>query len=295
MSICKSSFNIIFFKFLKIFVNEKTAARIYMKKYLKLLKDIEFIDTSKDEPSDYKWTLWFQDEMPEIVRVCIDSIKKFYPDLIVLNEHNISDYIEIPNYIMEKHKCGIISHAHLSDYIRSCLLVKYGGVWFDSTLYMTQPIPKCIKNSDLFMFRYMNLSFPKNKIGKVMVSIFFKSVSSFFIVSKKNNYVMKVMKTFMETYWKDNNFLCHYFMWHYFIMLLVKYDKNVKNIFNNMYLVLSEVTFILQTVMYQEYDEKYFKMLKDSIFVHKLTYKNNEESDVNPNSYLKKLISMTQN
>ena len=286
--------NKFFYKIVKILKSERASAIFFLKRYLDIPNTIEYIDTSTNEPSNYKWTLWFQDEMPEIVRVCIDSIKKFYPDLIVLNEHNISDYIEIPNHIMEKHKKGIISYAHLSDYIRICLLAKYGGVWFDSTLYMTQPIPECIKNSDLFMFRYIKQNFPENKYGQVVPSISFSSISSFFIVSKQNNYVMKVMKAFMELYWRENDFLCHYFMWHYYLMLLVKYDKNVKNIFHNMYLGLSSVIVLLYSVMYEEYDEKYFNWLKELSFIHKLTYKNNEEFDVNPNSYLKKLISMAQ-
>lgn len=284
-------YNKFFYNIIKILKGKKPAARFFLKKYLDVSKKIEYVDTSNDKPSNYKWTFWFQDEIPDVVRACIKSIKNFYPDLIVLNGHNIGDYIEIPDYIAENLKKGIISYSHFSDYVRTCLLAKYGGVWFDSTLYMTQPVPESIINSDLFMFRYMKFGFPKDKCGNVIISTFFSSVASYFIVSKQNNYVMKVMKTFMETYWKDNNFLCHYFMWHFFIMLLVKYDKNVKNIFNNMYLLLSEVTFILQTVMYQEYDEKYFKMLKNSIFVHKLTYKNNKESDNLPTSYLKKLTN----
>ncbi|WP_374188006.1 capsular polysaccharide synthesis protein [Streptococcus pneumoniae] len=35
---------------------------------------------------------------------------------MVLTEENISDYIDIPDYITDKYKKGSISRAHYSDY-----------------------------------------------------------------------------------------------------------------------------------------------------------------------------------
>ncbi len=93
------------------------------------------------------WTMWWQGEAaaPDIVKACWNSQRKNLPEgvsLRILTEENFRKYIEIPDYVLDKYRRGLILPAHLSDIVRCCLLYKYGGVWLDSTILLCGPMPK---------------------------------------------------------------------------------------------------------------------------------------------------------
>ena len=86
----------------------------------------------------YIWVMWWQGEQaaPELVRMCIDSIRRNAngAEVVVITKDNYRDYVDIPDYIIEKHRAGVISFAHLADITRMFLLAGYGGLWLDSTI-----------------------------------------------------------------------------------------------------------------------------------------------------------------
>ena len=87
------------------------------------------------------WRLWLQgeDNAPEVCKACLRSLRYWHSDkkIITLDKNNISDYIDLPGYIIDKHEKGIISHTHFSDIIRAELLTQHGGTWIDATVYCT--------------------------------------------------------------------------------------------------------------------------------------------------------------
>lgn len=99
-------------------------------------------NTSGNEPDTKKfdkkivWVMWWQiDNVPTLISKNIDRLKKSDAyETIVLNESNISNYLNIPENILEKVQNSNISFAHFSDFIRMSLLYKYGGIWIDSTV-----------------------------------------------------------------------------------------------------------------------------------------------------------------
>jgi hypothetical protein len=274
----------------RIFCNRKYAARLFLKRYLRLKEEISFVDTSKDESSDYVFVMWLQKNPPELVEVCIERMREFYPNLTLITNDNLTDFIQIPTYIKEKLEKGIISYANFSDYVRSCLLAKYGGVWIDSTCYLTSKIPDDIRNSDLFLFKYINCIFKEHSTKLVEGSISYNAISSYLLIAKKNNYLMKLMQKFMEEYWKENNFICHYFFWHYYLMLLKKYDKNVAKLLENSPIALSQNTQIMQQYLYKDYKKEDIEQIKRLSFLHKLSYKTFGKENISENSVYKKLI-----
>ena len=54
-----------------------------------------------------------------------------------LTQDNLSDYFQVPDSLRMFVDQGDIDVVKLSDLIRCSLLADYGGVWFDSTLYVT--------------------------------------------------------------------------------------------------------------------------------------------------------------
>ena len=146
-------------KLRKFFVKtlSKEKFEVYLNKYHYIL-DKEFKICAEDNKySNCIWQLWLQgfDNAPDIVKKCVKSVKYFCHDkkIIYLDEKNISNYITIPEHIMHKYKKGIISPAHFSDYIRVALLSKYGGLWLDSTILLTDKIPDEIFESKIFLFK----------------------------------------------------------------------------------------------------------------------------------------------
>lgn len=115
------------------------------KKYRKFLDNVETNPTSySHEINNNVWTCWFQglDNVPEIVKKCNESIRYYLKEknIHIITEDNICKYVESPPYILEKFERKIILYAQMSDILRTMLLVKYGGMWLDGTVLLTDKI-----------------------------------------------------------------------------------------------------------------------------------------------------------
>lgn len=104
-------------------------AEIIKKKYL----------DSHDEFNIPKiiWFYWDDEELPFLIKKCFYNIKKTNLDyeVFLLNRNNITSYVDIDLNMIEKE-----SIQHQSDYIRLCLLKKYGGVWVDASIMMFRSV-----------------------------------------------------------------------------------------------------------------------------------------------------------
>ena len=89
-------------------------------------KKLDFPDIKKSENKHYIWVMWWQGESsaPELVRMCIDSMRKNAngAEVVVIDKNNYYQYADIPSYIIEKHEKGYISFAQLSDIMRIYLI-----------------------------------------------------------------------------------------------------------------------------------------------------------------------------
>lgn len=97
----------------------------------------------------YAWSMWWQGEenAPEIVKACFRSQRKYLPsdvEYVIITEKNYADYVELPDYILEKVRNGSMMLAHLSDLIRWLLLYQYGGLWIDATILVLKPLSRKI-------------------------------------------------------------------------------------------------------------------------------------------------------
>jgi len=251
--------------------------------------------------SNYIWQYWGQGEeqAPELVKECFASVKKYCPNknIIVLNDLNVNDYIDIPNFIKEKLQLGIITRTHFSDYLRNCLLVKYGGTWIDATVYLTDKIPDIIDKSDFFVFQPIAYSeckkVPSFKMLKLLDKIPtylspFLCLSNWFIHSKTNNRLLQITKNFLEQYWFKENKLVDYFIYHHFFTYAVLNDEKCKEIFEHMPIIANRNPHLLQQVLLDEYDGELFEELKELSSIHKLTYRKNE---TNKFTFIDKIVN----
>ena len=221
------------------------------------------------------WICWFQGEenAPPLVKACINSMRINLPDkdIVVLSNDNISQYIDLPQYIIDKYKKGIIGPAHFSDLIRIELLTKYGGIWADATVLCTSKnIPDAIIKSQLFVFQEMDLV--RNDKNSIVAS-------SWFINSQSNQRILLLTKKLLYEYWKSANKLDHYFTFHIFFAIAARrYSEDFAKIpmYNN------HSPHTLQFELSNDYDkERWSEILKMSCF-HKLNrhndYTNNKKS-----------------
>jgi len=84
------------------------------------------------------WCYWDSIQIPEIVKICTDSWKKYNPDyeIVILNNQTLKTYLpDIDFGAMPRSKD---SPARFSDFVRLCILEKYGGIWIDSSTVCNQ-------------------------------------------------------------------------------------------------------------------------------------------------------------
>lgn len=215
----------------------------------------------KTQQERFIWSLWWQgeDKMPQIVKACHKQLKHKLngAKLILITKNNYKDYIELPNYILEKQEKGIISLAQLSDIIRFTLLEKYGGLWLDSTIYTSQPIPK-----DYFTYPFFSQHTKWNKTCFVQHNLW----HGFIMGSPKGGKLVSFAKEMFFDYWKTHDVLIDYFMIDYIIMLAYNVFPDIKNEIDSLP-YSSERLYDLVNALSKEYDEDYFNTLKnDCIF-----------------------------
>lgn len=219
------------------------------------------------------WVCWFQGEenAPEIVKKCIQSIKKHSAghEVIVLTDKNLSDYVDIPSRIIDKVKAGELSRTNFSDILRASLLQIYGGMWIDGTFFLTKDIPE-----DYFSYPIFSAAKqPEPKDRRNVCISRYRWTSSFIGAKNGGHTLFYFLKDILLEYEKTNSVFIDYLLIDYFIYIAysnfddVKYD--IDNIPDN------NIDFgWLFHVMNKPYDELQMgRMLDGDTFCFKLSYK----------------------
>lgn len=213
------------------------------------------------------WQLWLQGEekAPSVVKSCLASVKKYSDDrpVYVLDLENYSNYINLPNFILEKYKKGIISSAQFSDIIRLYLLEKYGGTWIDATVMLSGVIQKNITNSNFFGF-----CIPENGMYQD-----YHLTSSWFIHSVPNHPFIADLKKSMLNYWSVEDKLIHYFLFHFFLYKIVTSNYLYYSEWKKTPKIDNRAPHSLQMAFYKKFDRKLLSEFLKKSSIHKLTYK----------------------
>ena len=264
-------YNIIMFKLSK---NAKFMQRIYaqVNKYLDLHYGNMLSDGANDRfpDADYKvWVFWWQGEenAPTLVRKCIQTIKANFKnnEVVVLSKDNFSQYVDIPQYILQKVENKIITLTHFSDIMRAALLSEHGGLWLDATIYMTGSI-----DSELLKHKFYTNHLPQDKKYDMYVSK--AKWSGFFIGGGKGNNVFVNLKNILFEYWKTHNFLIDYFVVDYIIYLEYSKCANIKKLIDDVPINNTNIHSLAPNLFAKYSDELYRKVTQDTN-VFKLSYK----------------------
>jgi hypothetical protein len=244
---------------------------LYLKRYSNAHFDIP---SSNHENKKCIWTCWFQgyENAPPIVKACINSMYKYSNGykVVVLTEKTIPDYISMPDFIIKKYKAGIIPLAHFSDLLRTLLLITYGGIWLDATVYLTGNIPHYLLSADFFVFQSSILH---NE---------YRPCSSWFIIAKNNNTILIKVFEVLINYWKSNNYLIHYFLFHIAIKFVITNIPEAKPLWNEIFYKNNSDPHLLQKKLFDKLDPNMKDYIWNLSFAHKLTYKFVDNSTAEP-------------
>lgn len=236
---------------------------MYLKrKYGGFLNSISYSPNQHKSKNQNIWICWLQgeDNAPELVKKCISSVREFMPDynIHIITSKNLGDYIQFPDYVTEKWENGIISNTLISDLIRTELLIRYGGLWLDATVFLTAPIPNYIFENELFMYTH---SYPDD------ITMTF---NNWLIYSTGDSHILKTVRDLLYEYWKKEMVTREYFMWHLFMtMVTEKYQEDVMRI----NYITDELPETLARIIFREFDPCFWDSLTKITPVHKLSNK----------------------
>lgn len=249
-----------------------SVARIY-KKYGKFaMQQKVFIDRNYSQcdsgMGDTIFVCWLQgmDNAPELVKICYKSLIEHNSskEIAVITDDNYMDYVKFPQFILDKYNNGCISKTHFSDLLRLELLIKYGGIWVDSTAFFTAPIPDIISNSGLFVFQ----SFQEH-------SGMTTGISNWFIASSRGNKMLLLERELLYEYWRHNNKLNDYFIFHNFFVECVIRVYNDE--WNSVIKCDNSAPKILDCYLFDDYNKDLYDFIASKSFIHKFMYKYSQD------------------
>lgn len=266
---------------------EERSYHYLKKKYLPMLNQIQLTqeESNSEEPGKKIWVCWLQGEenAPQLVRRCLQSIRQYAgeKEVCVITNDNISSYIEIPSTIKRKLQQKKMQYATYSDYIRIALLDKYGGIWIDATVLLTDKIPEEISKEPLFCFQ------------KSVLSQSPLILSSWFLVSNAHNQIIRQTKYLFEQYWEHENHLCNYYLFHLLFSIVVDYNESNRELFRKMPYVNNIDVHVLQSNLFEPFQQEKFNLMCKNSFAHKLTYKFQDPSRLLlPNTFYSNIMHL---
>ena len=240
------------------------------------------------------WQYWGQgcstDAMPEIVRICFQSVEYYCGDdytIIRLSDENLLDYIDLPDFVVDKWRKGVFNRTFFSDMLRLCLLRCYGGVWLDVTILLTGKLPSSYLQDDFFMFQRDKSELHKQFWEKSYAyywgwgkSFKVKLLTSI-IFAAKDSRMIAILTDLMLFFWKTQSKIPNYFFFQ------ILFNQLVCGPFRSLNCALESDVYphIMQTKINNQYPWISFQELLSLVSIHKMTYFSAEKL-----AYLKEVL-----
>ncbi len=251
-------------------IKHKKVETILNKELYDIIEKYQKVEYENNDrlASKHIWSFWWQgeDAAPEIIKLCMASMRanKGEFTVTVIDRNNYKEWIELPDYILDKVNRGLISITHLSDIIRMALLNKYGGVWLDATVIMLNKI------EDSWL-RYPYFTAKQKEKACPIVSKY-RWTGSFVIGKKRFPYYSFLMECFLE-YWKNHNEMIDYFLIDYLTDIaystLAFYRKSFNELPENNIKMYNAALH-----MNEEFDYQKYKQLKECTILFKIQRRN---------------------
>lgn len=177
------------------------------------------------------WVCWIQgeEEMPELVHVCYKRLKTMAPapaDVVLITKENINNYINLNSGIIKKYENKELSQTNFADFIRVKLLSIYGGMWIDSTVYVSSRISADLLNKTFYSQKtcdkfYVNRYATRSKWA------------SWFMICSEHSLLFEFCEMMMERYYLKSKGIIDYYIIDYFILIAYHNFPEVKRVIDN--------------------------------------------------------------
>ncbi|WP_353124349.1 capsular polysaccharide synthesis protein [Parapedobacter pyrenivorans] len=227
------------------------------------------------------WQFWQQgvdENTPQIVRTCFDSVKKYRNgyEVIILSKDTLSEYIDdLPAFVWEKFGTGGFDFPKIANLVRLQLLSAYGGVWLDSTIYLTKPLAESWLRQDFFALQRSETPPPDASFFNKTDPLFFNwsptsqvKLLNSFIVARPRHKIIDDLLSIHLAYWKKEAAINHYF---FFQLLFNRMMRNAewKNL--NCEIVGHTACHKLQLVAFDKFDRQVYEKVIEKSNLHKLS------------------------
>jgi hypothetical protein len=263
------------------------AVERYLDKYIPDFADVPEDVNIPEQDKERIFTIWFQgeDAAPELVKACWRSIRtNCTQELVILDAKTVFDWIELPEYVVEKWKAGKIRPAHFADICRIELLYRYGGLWMDATDFVFAPMPQWLMDLDFFVF--MSGSTQRGS---------YSYIQNCFIRGRKGNYLLKAWREAVLAYWKNEDSTIDYFVHQLIFKKVVQNNKKAAEYFAKMPSVNQDPT---HTIWFghasDPYDEVLFNELASAAVFQKTEFKSETAKNPQPGTFADKLINLNK-
>lgn len=232
------------------------------------------------------WVYWQQgfEHAPEVVQECYRSMKQHAGEhhVIALTGENLKEYVDLPDYVWEKHRRGIITHAFLSDIVRFALLAKYGGFWVDACDFFL---------NDTFFKDAQHHSFYSVKGFENKIKITRQLWSDGLLACGKGNKYPQLMLELLLAYCRQENYLIEYFLSSCFQNVAYIRLMNLRRMFDA-YRFNNTDFFSIRWNFAAEYDEALYQRIVRENSVVNLTWKVRVEK--HKQTYFQKLLQYNE-
>lgn len=216
-----------------------------------------------NDTSNKIWVFWAQghEQMPQSVRRCYESLlrNRGEHEVVLLDLNNYKQYVDIPEYIVNKVGVGI-TLTHFSDILRATLLRDYGGYWLDATIYVTKTIEP---GKELFTIRqpYLSQYFSEGRW------------TGFLWYMPKGHPIASFLCDYLLTYWMKNDTLIEYLLIDYIIKEVYLKNKVAAQELDAIKESNPDMYFLQSDAAGNIYDEKYWKEICQRTQFLKTTWK----------------------
>lgn len=205
---------------------------------------------------------------PYLVQIMIDRMRKIYKDrLVLLTGANLDFYVDTPSGIQ---KFRNTSRAFFSDFIRTALLMQYGGTWIDSTAFTTDRFDQEVTEAlNAEKCNFYALRIPNNPFR----------ISNWFLATNQiNNRIILLMYAALLLYTEQYDDTFEYYQYHSFFEILTQLDHQALCDFDyrpiNDYQPKAHE--LLKTFRSDWDDARFYKFI-DQCPIQKLTYRSNTD------------------
>lgn len=241
--------------------------------------DIEKGQIELDFVPVFVWWAQGIETAPEIVKILVRRMKNMYGSrLIILNEENIKYWLQVPHFM---NNVSNNYRAHYSDYLRVSLLAKYGGIYFDATVY--------ISSKDMLDEMWDNMN-----NDQYIVQTFSDPyrISSWFMMTNQVRRPFAVVQAALQHYWSNFDVLSEYFMIHTFWEILSQIDESFSYYQKKSQKFNANKGLRLEKVLYDNFSESQpiVNQITEEHPVHKLSYHTVDFRRILPDSVLSDII-----